>query len=137
LGDHPVARRVIECAERRAAGSLTKEELASVRAEFSALYDTLYPGYGSPTPEVLALSAIGEVVFTTDPLTATINAVLFVADAKATAAGAKVDPREYDAAYDAAYQAECEAETELFEQRLRQFAIVSEEEPARPGGAGG
>ena len=118
LCDHPVTRRMLEYAEKRAIGSLTKDEQASVRAESSALYDALYPGYGSPTAEVLALSAIGEAVFTVDPLTATINVVLFVADAIATAAGTKADPNDYDAAYEAAYLTECEAELALLEQLI-------------------
>jgi hypothetical protein len=117
LCDHPVARRVLECAEKRAAGSLTKEEMDSIAPEFDALYNELYRGYGTPTADVLALSAISEAAYTADPLTATINAVLFVADAAATAAATKADrDNGYDAIYDAAHRAECEAQMKLFEQ---------------------
>src|SRR5688572_33096293 len=58
--DTPHIRRLLEVAEKRAAGVATNAELEELSDESSAVYDSVYPGYGSASLRALALAAAGE-----------------------------------------------------------------------------
>jgi catechol 2,3-dioxygenase-like lactoylglutathione lyase family enzyme len=84
-----------------------------LRAESVQLYDSLYPGHGSPSAEALAHSAAGEAAFTKSAVDAAINASSMAAMAMATEAAEPVTVEKYDDAYDAAYRTEREAQMGL------------------------
>lgn len=121
LWDTPHIRRLLEVAEKRAAGVATNAELEELRDESSAVYDSVYPGYGSASPRALALAAAGEAVATDDPLTAARSGSATAARARAAAAAEKVDDSEYDAVHDAAYAAERAAQADVLRQYVRRI----------------
>ena len=120
---NPFFLKVLAAAERRAAGIDNDLEIEAVRSEFSRLYDSLYPGYGSPSPAVLALSAFGEPAFTKDPLTAAKLASSTAAMAVAGWAAELADDSQYDVTHDAAYARESIAQAEM----LKSFCLRGDE----------
>lgn len=105
LCPEPVFLKLLEFAEGRAAGK-KGEPPAKLQSEMDKVYDALYPGYGSPSPAALALTAMGEVVFTASALDAALNASSTAADAAAVAAAEAVDEDEYDDVSEETYEAE-------------------------------
>jgi len=81
--DQPMMHELLEMGRRRVRGSVSESDIDAVRKKSVALYDSLYPGYGEPSADVLALSAAGEVAFTENPLTAALNASGFAVQAVA------------------------------------------------------
>lgn len=108
LCPEPIFLKLLEFAEERAAGKKkgAAETSAKLQAEMDKVYDSLYPGYGSPSPAALALTAVGEVVFTVSALDAALNASSTAADAAAVAATEGVDDEEYDDVSEETYAAE-------------------------------
>lgn len=116
LCTYPLVSKLLEFAEERELGSLDNNKLVAMRYDLTCLYDSLYPGYDSPSPVVLALSSVGEAAFTESALTAAVGASSFAADAIATSDGIAVnDDYQYDTVYEAAYQRERQAQLELFD----------------------
>jgi len=112
----PIYLRLLEFAESRVSGSASHDQLTTLRSDATRLYDRLYPGYGSPSATVLALSAVGEAAFTESPLNAAINASTTAAMAAASAAAVAADDEKYDAVHDATYLTERQAQSELLRQ---------------------
>ena len=102
----PIFLKLLEFAEARAAGKKKGEPPAKLQSEMDKVYDSLYPGYGSPSPAALALTAVGEVVFTESALDAALNASSTAADAAAVSAAEGVDDDEYDAMSEETYAVE-------------------------------
>lgn len=115
--DDPIMHKVLQFAQKRASFPISSHELQSLRTQYGDAYDELYSGYGSPSPEVLAMSAAGEAAFTDDPISAAINTVRTIADAKGTAAG-DGDPDHFDVAYRHAYAKECSEQLDLLRTML-------------------
>lgn len=111
--------RLLEFAGGRASGPPPDAQLAALRADAVRLYDALYPGYGSPSATVLALTAAGEAAFTESALDAAINASVAAAEALASSAAAAVDDARYDDVREATYRAERRAQLELLGKFVR------------------
>jgi hypothetical protein len=101
---------LIQFGEGRGSSKVDQESFTALRNRFGLIYDSLYPGYGDPSPEALALSAAGEVAFTDSTLSAAINALEFSAEAIGKKAANNASDTEYDSAYDIAYSLEREAQ---------------------------
>ncbi|VTR97092.1 hypothetical protein [Tuwongella immobilis] len=99
----PIYLKLLEFAERRASNSPSQDQLTALRSEATRLYDTLYPGYGSPSAAALALTAVGEAAFTDSSADAAISASSTAAEARATAAAMAVDDDRYDDTHDETY----------------------------------
>lgn len=101
---------LIQFGEGRGSNKADQESLTALRNRFGLIYDSLYPGYGDPSPKALALSAAGEVAFTDSTLNAAINALEFSAEAIGKIAANEASDTEYDSAFDKAYALEREAQ---------------------------
>jgi hypothetical protein len=100
--------------ERRASEFQIDSELKSMRDKCTELYDSVYPGYGAPSPRALVLSAVGEIAFTESALKATTNACTTAAEAVAVAAGLAAPESQYDWAHDKALAKETAAQAAIF-----------------------
>ncbi len=98
--------KLILFGQNRSSGKTDQDSLLSLRNHFGKIYNSLYPGYGDPSPKTLALSSAGEVAFTDSSLDAAINALEFSADAIAKKAAYNATDTEYDRVYDDAYALE-------------------------------
>lgn len=101
---------LIRLGEGRGSGNTDQKSLTALGNRYDLIYDSLYPGYGDPSPKVLALSAAGEVAFTDSTLNAAINALEFSAEAIGKKAANEASDTEYDSAYDNAYALERETQ---------------------------
>jgi hypothetical protein len=112
LCSDPIYLRLLEFAGERASGPPLHDQLTALRSDATRLYDTLYPGYGSPSATALALTAVGEAAFTESALDAAIGASSTAAEAMATSAAAGVEDARYDEVHEATYRAERQAQLE-------------------------
>ena len=95
-------RRTLAFAERVAEGDPGgDDERRALGAALDKRYATLYPGHGAPSPATLALSAVTDAAFATDPGGAARSAMLTGMEAIATAEALAVPDSEYDARHDA------------------------------------
>src|SRR5215471_15998853 len=60
LCSDPIYVSLLEFVAARASGTSLHDELTALRSDAIRSYDALYPGYGSPSAAVLALTAVGE-----------------------------------------------------------------------------
>ncbi len=109
---------LITFGESRCTGKVDKRELEALRNPSCDLYDALYPGFGDPSPEVCALSAVSSVAFTESALTAAVHAADFAASAIAKSAAIAGPDDEYDPTFDAVYAAESEEQMKLLKALL-------------------
>jgi hypothetical protein len=116
-----IALRLLEVARDRVKGADLADALKSVRTDSDALYQQLYPGYGAPSPAALALTALGELVFTQDETQAAVTALTTAAEAKAVAAGLAVSDVLYDQAHDAEIEQECRRQVDFIRSRVNPF----------------
>ncbi len=113
LCSDPIYLRLLEFADERASGRPPHDQLTALRSDATRLYDTLYPGYGSPSATALALTAVGEAAFTESALDAAIGASSTAAEAMASSAAAAVDDAQYDDVHEATYRNERQVQLEL------------------------
>ncbi|MFO0938533.1 MAG: hypothetical protein U0798_18670 [Gemmataceae bacterium] len=118
LCQDPLFLRLLEFAFGRASGEFLHDQLIALRSEASLLYDSLYPGYGTPSASALALTAVGEAAFTESALDAAISASSTSAEASATSATANVEDAEYDSVYGTTFQNEQQAQMEVLRQLI-------------------
>lgn len=104
---------LVKFGENRGESKSDQESLTALRSRFSRIYDSLYPGYGDPSPKALALSAAGEVAFTDSSLDSAINALEFSAEAIGKKAANEAPDPEYDSMYETAYAHEREAQARI------------------------
>jgi hypothetical protein len=113
LCEDPILRELISFGQTRSARQVDIREINALRSRAVPIYDSLYPGYGSPSAPVLAMAACGEVAFTDSALKAAINAAGFAAAAIATNAAVQVPDGNYDAVFQATCASECAQQEKL------------------------
>lgn len=109
----PILEELISLGRLRIVRKIELNEFNLLRTKSSAVYDSVYPGYGDPSAFALAVSACGEVAFTDSPLDAAMNSSEFAAEAVAKKATLGARGSDYDSVYEAAYSSERLHQTSL------------------------
>jgi hypothetical protein len=102
----PLFTELVEFGRSRSIEPIDAKKMKRLQEQSVALYESLYPGFGTPSGQALAFNAAGEVAFTASSLQAAINASTFAAEAVAANAAQAVGANDYDAVYESAYSSE-------------------------------
>ena len=116
--NNPIYTKMLELIDEACqyhAGVITRDRLLELHPEYNRVYQELYPGYGTPKADTLALVAVGEAS-RESALDAAISASSTAAEAKASSAAAAVGDAQYDEVYEAAFQDERQAQFEVLRQ---------------------
>jgi len=119
----PMMSELLNFARRRARAELDSPELEDLRNRADVVHGALYPGYGDPSAAECAVCAAGEIAFTSSPLKASSNALVFASKAVAKLAAESVGDMEYDAAFERKYGDERRSQLHLLQVRLKQLDL--------------
>lgn len=109
---------LLSLAERHASAEPVNNELDAVGSRVNCIYDSLYPGYGSPSAEVMAIVAISSAAHTTDAHRCAVLASQSAAEALALQAAHGVTDARYDAAHKERLAAEFVAQANLLRELI-------------------